>query len=292
MQFEEVKDFKCPFCKNRKIKSFFPVKKDYGIVLCFTCSTALRVPFPKEEELNETHSSESYFTHQYFEKRRNLSSAKYLYKRMSDLLSSFYSKDKKELAILDIGCDTGAFLESITDTKISKLGVEVSPQAVKCARSKGLDVICGNFLHIEFSSKFDFIVANDIWEHMLYPYKFLEKVKTLLKKDGVAYFTFPSPISFIYRLGFFFARLNIMQKAVERLYPRYHVFYPHPKKVKKVLEELNFKIILFQGKKFNWEELAIDNILLKIGVYFLNKLENLFNSFTIWEVIVKDEISN
>jgi SAM-dependent methyltransferase len=275
---------KCILCNSREVKYLFSPEDYYDIFSCLDCKTIFKYPQTSAEELKNLHSSSEYFNHEYFKSRRNSDFTKRSFKRIFDLVKTFCQKDS--VGVLDIGCDTGTFLESIPDENISKVGIDLSEKAVEVAKSKGMNVICGDFLEIEFSQKYDIIIATDVWEHMHNPFEFLQKLKIVLGDGGVVYLTAPSSSSLICKVGAFCGRLGIMKDSILRLYPPFHLFYPSRKAFQETLKKEGFKILYLNNKKFYWEDLEISNYLIKGLVYFLNRIECLFNLSTVWEAVV------
>ena len=74
--------------------------------------------------------------------------------------------------VLDIGCGTGSL--TIAATKglgADILGIEPDPQRAELARSRGLDVVCGNVDRdlLRERGPFDVIILADVLEHLAEP---------------------------------------------------------------------------------------------------------------------------
>ncbi len=288
MEDEKIRrDISCVICEGRNIRLIFSPTVYYDIVKCAGCGTIFRSPLPSEEELKEIYSSPGYFSHKYFEGRRHNAAVRGSFRRTFDLVKAVLNGEKDNLNILDIGCDTGTFLKSIPDDNTTKFGVEISNQASEIAVRNGFNIFHGDFFKIDFPHKFDMIFANDLWEHMRYPRLFLAKLKDMLPKGGAAYLTFPLSYSVLYSIGVFLGRMGIMKKHLERLFPAFHIFYPSISGVRQVLTETGFDIVLFRGKTYEWSELVIDNPVIKIPVYLVNKTEKIIGLSSVWEVIVR-----
>jgi SAM-dependent methyltransferase len=101
-----------------------------------------------------------------------------------------FSLDRKR--VLDIGCSYGEFL---THFGKGSVGFTIEPNEVLYAKTKGLDVRLGNIEADECDfagEKFDVIFANNIFEHLLSPHMFLQKIPRYLGKDGLLILGVPS----------------------------------------------------------------------------------------------------
>ena len=83
--------------------------------------------------------------------------------------------------ILDVGCFDGRFLAPLTGQHQCK-GIEIHPEASARAKLAGVEIVGRDFLEID--SKYDFITAFDVIEHMTSPLEFVEKCKDSLNPGG------------------------------------------------------------------------------------------------------------
>ncbi|MCI0542448.1 class I SAM-dependent methyltransferase [bacterium] len=98
------------------------------------------------------------------------------------LVQSFSLEKKK---VLDVGCSYGEFLAHFGD---GSAGLSIAGDEVEYGKSRGLDTRFRNIEDDEcgFSSeKFDVIFANNIFEHLLSPHMFLQKIRVYLREDGI-----------------------------------------------------------------------------------------------------------
>ncbi len=87
--------------------------------------------------------------------------------------------------ILEIGCATGTFIESLNARE--RWGVEPHEGAARQARDRGVTVLTGTYEQVENSipdGYFDLIVANDVIEHMTDHEDFLLRVRKKLSPQG------------------------------------------------------------------------------------------------------------
>lgn len=104
-------------------------------------------------------------------------------------------------AYLEIGPGHGFyFIQSMKNGAFSSFqGVDISPTSVAMTNDiiqskyfgdfKEYKIECSDFLTSAISGKYDFIVMSEVLEHVEKPELFLDKVTTLLNKDGTVFIT-------------------------------------------------------------------------------------------------------
>lgn len=96
-------------------------------------------------------------------------------------LSVYKNYLREGIEVLDIGCNTGEFLDFAKNNGASTYGFEYSIDSNKICESKG-HVMLQNL--DERNKKFDLITAFDLVEHLYNPSTFFEQVSKLLKPNG------------------------------------------------------------------------------------------------------------
>jgi SAM-dependent methyltransferase len=96
--------------------------------------------------------------------------------------------------LLDLGCSSGAFLESLKGQAWRLYGVEISTAAAEKARARsGAEVFVGDVANAPFEpNSFDAITCFDVLEHMHNAREVLVKVREWLKPGGVFYTFLPN----------------------------------------------------------------------------------------------------
>lgn len=178
----------CPVCGQGDFKPFltckdFTVSKEsFSLVQCSTCSMVITNPRPSDHDLGKYYLSEEYISHT--SKANNLVNQLYIIAR------SFTLKKKKRLAsnlfpskgkLLDIGCGTGDFLKICAEDGWQSTGIEPGEQPRNLARQKGLTAY--QSLQ-EVNGTFSFITLWHVLEHIPDLPQTLNKVYSLLEKDG------------------------------------------------------------------------------------------------------------
>ncbi len=99
--------------------------------------------------------------------------------------------------ILEIGSGTGGFYNVISDriTYKNYMGIELDANAVTFSNNhfKSNVFTCISFENFNTSTKFDYIFAFEVLEHLDNPVSSLQKIHRLLKQDGTFIATTPYP---------------------------------------------------------------------------------------------------
>jgi len=98
---------------------------------------------------------------------------------LANVISGFLSKDSD---ILDIGCAMGGFLKHLKSKGFERLyGVDVCDEYVRRARlGDNIVIEEGTAERVPFEKKFDFILADQVLEHMLFPGRLFAEARRLL----------------------------------------------------------------------------------------------------------------
>ncbi len=104
------------------------------------------------------------------------------------------NREKKGGMLLDVGCATGIFLETMRETQRWQVkGVELSKNASQIAREKNLDVITGTLEQANFSDgQFDVVTLWDVLEHLHDPAGSLNEIHRILKPNGIIVLRVPN----------------------------------------------------------------------------------------------------
>jgi SAM-dependent methyltransferase len=93
--------------------------------------------------------------------------------------------------VLEIGCGTGALLESLSQRTARVVGIEPGVAAVAEARQRGLDIVNAPFTVGAFDERFDLVVHHGVLEHIEDPASFLVDQLQLLAPGGVIVLSVP-----------------------------------------------------------------------------------------------------
>jgi SAM-dependent methyltransferase len=108
--------------------------------------------------------------------------------------SAALAPHKQSGALLDLGCSSGAFLQSLCGKGWDLAGIEMSAESAKQAQAKsGANVFVGDILDAQFPPEsFDVITCFDVFEHLYEPRRVMAKVAGWLKPGGIFYVLVPN----------------------------------------------------------------------------------------------------
>jgi len=117
-------------------------------------------------------------------------------------------------AVLDVGCSSGAFLFQLHKRwpgGYQLLGTDVSGAPLDYAESRGVPVVRGSFLEMDFGGrKFDAVTFWAVIEHLAEPKRFLARAAEVLQPGGLCFALVP----------------NLRSLAIHLLGARYRYVYP------------------------------------------------------------------
>ena len=146
---------------------------------------------------------------------------------MMDRIEKHYSLSNK--SVLEVGCAEGWFLEEARARGLRVIAIEPSTEHAEIARAKGFKVLDGYFPQSAPSeTKFDFVVFNDVFEHLPDPQGAIESCHGLLNPGGALVLNLPSNTGIVYRVASLLDRLG-MSSTLDRLwqkdFPSPHLTY-------------------------------------------------------------------
>lgn len=208
----------CPLCKSDAISALFTSynrhgrhdinKKDtFHVKRCSICD----VVFLADATVNEAYYKKYYDTGYY---DGGLSADNSLINRLVKVLESWSSKQKEKillkyapkrkqkLKILDVGCGSGKFLDSLSLHKFEKYGVEINEEGINLSRKKGFTVYDKDITEINFGKKrFDIITLWHVAEHLTDPIGVFKKIHDSLENDGIVLIATPNTGSMGFKMG-------------------------------------------------------------------------------------------
>jgi len=101
---------------------------------------------------------------------------------------------KQQGTLLDLGCSSGAFLESLNGYRWQLSAIEMSEaQARKAQERSGAEVFVGDILDARFPAEtFDVVTCFDVLEHVYEPREVVARVSQWLKPGGIFYVLVPN----------------------------------------------------------------------------------------------------
>lgn len=198
----------CPVCGNENFQAFLSCKDytvskaEFSILVCGGCGFALTSPRPTDDTLGAYYESDEYISHSNTKKglisRLYQSVRKHTLKKKLQLVNreSKASAAGKKGSLLDIGCGTGEFLNTCKQDGWSTMGIEPSPSAREMGKKNyGLDVREEDALAGLPAQSQDVITMWHVLEHVPYLNERIQKLKELLRKDGLIVIAVPNRTS-------------------------------------------------------------------------------------------------
>lgn len=197
--FEEVS---CLICGSKNYEALSE-KDRYGlympIAICRDCGLVQAAPRMTQESYNHFYNDghrrlyvgkenpdDTYFQGRY---RAGKSTFDFLSKHIN-------IKGKR---ILEVGCGSGAILKYLHDSGGDVKGIDLSRAYLEYGRERyNLDLSNTDLFDLPDRHEFDLIIYSDVLEHILNPREHLNKIKRLLKEDGLLYIKVPG-IKNLYR---------------------------------------------------------------------------------------------
>lgn len=119
---------------------------------------------------------------------------------------------KPNSKVLDIGCNKALIKDFLPDN-VSYQGVEFegadrNKNLVKELNQKGIKVHYANLDedNLKLKEKFDYILILDVLEHLVYPERIINAVKSLRKENGQIIISLPNDYHLLNKLRFLFNR--------------------------------------------------------------------------------------
>jgi len=240
-------DITCQICGQKSTRALYTYTynlKISHILQCQHCYHLFIYPVPlgelKERNMNSLSDAELFHS----------SLLKILYKKFIIdkevcVVKKFLTTSSK-LRLLDIGCGTGWTTSLWREHGFETLGLESSLVRSEVAKNKyGLEVITEHFENFSKATyeHFDIIILRHLLEHIDRPKEFLEKVRAILKSQGILLIVIPN----INCMGRFVFRENW-----EWVLP-WHLHFYTPKTLTRLLEDTGYrKLKIYQMPSPLW----------------------------------------
>jgi 2-polyprenyl-3-methyl-5-hydroxy-6-metoxy-1,4-benzoquinol methylase len=174
----------CPICKTPNNENKRIYKTEFGNYLkCKTCS-CLYLDIISNKPNSGQYSTKTLKSIPFDpdEQKREYRKERFGNERIH-LISKFNNKPLSKLSLLDIGCNTGFFIEKAKESMKEVFGLEKENILAQYAEQK-----TGCKIFTDFDSvnrTFDIITLFDTIEHLESPLSFLKKCSSLLNEDGL-----------------------------------------------------------------------------------------------------------
>ena len=219
----------CVACQGDDLSAFVATRQ-IKLYRCAVCGSLTALPRPSDDSLAAYHDSAAYFDHPYFERRRadverTDARCRDIVRRLQQTVSALSLTGMRHL---DIGCDTGLFLERFAHLYGTQpYGIDLNARAVAAARARGIAAQHTDLSHATDLSRFDLVTMIDVIEHVTDPVQLLRDVRDRLQPHGLCFVETPNVASVIYSTGTWLSRLTggRPRSICERLFLPEHVQY-------------------------------------------------------------------
>jgi len=182
----------CPLCGQTGAHEWLSApdrmhgrQQNYTLIRCSACSVVWLSNPPRADQMHH-HYTDAY--HKLISAAGETSPWRWQ-SRKEEL-----TRYKQSGAILDIGCSSGSFLESLRGESWELYGIEMSAGCAKrAAAASGANVFVGDILEAPFPREsFDVITCSDVLEHLYEPRQVMARVREWLKPGGIFYIFVPN----------------------------------------------------------------------------------------------------
>jgi SAM-dependent methyltransferase len=197
MNMETLKT--CPVCNNSSFREFlsgrdyFLTMEEFTIAECTFCGFRFTNPRPEEDRIHPYYDSPAYIAHDasaFSPTQLLYTTARKIALRGKFSLVKKYSPGKN---ILDIGCGTGEFLHYCKKKGFSVTGIEPNQKARKYSlETLSVNVLDTPGLRSFPERSFDVITMWHVIEHVHDLRERMDRVKRLLKPEGVLIIAIPN----------------------------------------------------------------------------------------------------
>jgi|GEM_PF-1340256 len=198
----------CPVCgsvayePDPKASRLLVLGEPFAVVTCAGCRLRRLEPMPTDDEYRQLYEV-NYFamppdaaTPSWI---REYASVAYE-EALTQARISAYSARLRRLAaafprrgaLLDVGMATGEFASMALGDGWRVSGLEVSAEACKIARARGIDAHCASLLETRLERKFDVVHLHHVFEHFTNPRAALAKLKSFLEPQSLLVLEVPN----------------------------------------------------------------------------------------------------
>jgi SAM-dependent methyltransferase len=207
---------------------------EYRLARCQSCSLVWLSNPPKPSEMH-LHYTDAY--HKLISAGGQNSPTRWRFRK-----EALAQHKRSSGALLDLGCSSGAFLESLKGQPWRLYGIEMSADTAKTAEARsGAHVFVGDIPDAPFAPEvFDVITCFDVLEHLYEPRQVMAKVAEWLKPGGIFYVLVPNIDSAEARVfGSYWHGLEL---------PR-HLFHYSPASLKALAESAGLRAVSLDTRR-------------------------------------------
>ena len=196
-----------------------------------------------------------------------------------DTAKNLIGNKNQNIKYLDVGAGEGKGLLEAHRRGWESTGIDIVDNRLEEAKLSEIKFIKSNLLESSLPENyFDFIYIDSVIEHVLNPFEYLSKIKSLLSKGGVIYIGVPNEDCLFNSVRKFVFYLTGKKNESEKLKPfdsPYHVIGFNNYSLKYFFDKLGLKVLKKRnfGRKFDFLSFSPKSKSFWISFFFLFPLE-------------------
>jgi len=226
----------CPVCRSQDLRHFLTDHRGVNIDICSQCTFLFMNP-----RYSDAHLDAYYAQYTALEDRDHWDEA---LAYGHDYYLARLEVYRAPGALLDIGCGNGHLLAAARQRGWQVMGQDVSVSSCReVSQRLGVEVLCGDFLSMEFDRRFDCISMHQVLEHVKDPRAFVAKIRSLLNSGGIFFAATPNIWSLSNRLKYSYERVGFRRSEIGKYFDTsHHLNYFTPKTMKRLISGSDFKV--------------------------------------------------
>lgn len=195
----------CLVCKSNQLQTLLTAtdytvsQQAFDIVQCKQCAHTFTQRVPEQDAIGPYYAAASYVSHS--DTQEGLINK--LYHRIRNITLANKKRlvqkttNKKQGILLDVGCGTGAFINTMKMAQWHVTGLEPDASArAKAASLYGIEPLPSHEIFNLPAQQYDAISMWHVLEHVHQLHEYIEQLKLLLKDDGVLFVAVPNSTSY------------------------------------------------------------------------------------------------
>ena len=277
----------CPVCNSNEKKDIgLPktnliskrfVDREFKIVQCNNCQLYYVTP---QINFDGNQWGELYHS-EYFANQSNwlLKMRKKELSERFDTAKSLIENKNNNIRYLDIGAGEGKGLLEAHRRGWESTGIDIVDNRLEEAKLSDIKFIKSNLLESDLPENyFDFIYVDSVIEHVLNPFEYLSKIKTLLSKGGVIYIGVPNEdclFNSVRKLVFVLTGKKNESEKIKPFDSPYHVIGFNDYSLNYFLDKVGLNVLKKRnfGRKFDFLSFSPKSKSFWISLFFLFPIE-------------------
>jgi len=219
----------------------------FDVYKCITCGAVYLADLIINEEYYRKYYDDDYYNDlppasTGFAQKLSLALERFSFKKKASLIRKVIKKEP--IRILDVGCGTGKFLQSLDPGLFSRHGVEINADGYEQCLQKGIAAYNLPLQEIDFGSlMFDAVTLIHVLEHLSNPEQVLKTIYSILAPKGILVLSIPNNYSLGYKIG---------GKNWFHLDSPRHLFVPNIRTINHLAGRANFKTVKIVNEFYDY----------------------------------------